>query len=114
MPNVPSRVTLEFRDQSGYVPHIGAHSVLPSRFGGRRWFRRSRVDKKSFLELCLIERPAVDNLKLNQVDMDRVRVTGPVNQVPDLDGVDDRRFRNCLIPVLEIEQVGEWVSEGVI
>jgi hypothetical protein len=88
VPNVPASVALEPRNDPRHHTRMRLHGVFPTGFV-QRWRHSCAhvLDSASLVVVLRLKGPAVEDLKSDQVEVNRMRVIRKVQQVPDLDGI---------------------------
>jgi hypothetical protein len=82
MPYVAARLAIEAHRDARDHAGIGAHGVFPSRFvrlgrlRGPVYLTMRRVPREQ------VERTAIDDLEAHQMQMDRMRVAGDIDEAP--------------------------------
>ena len=88
MPDIAAGVALEPYNDSRDHSRMRLHGVFPTGFV-RRWRHSCAdvLDSSSLVVVLRLKGPAVEDLKSDQVEVNRMRVIRKVQQVPDLDGI---------------------------
>src|SRR5581483_8393542 len=93
MPYIAPGLALETHGDARDHARIGAHGIFPAKFLRFGRYRRPGEHQLAMRVPCeQIERPAIDDLEAHQVQMDRMRITGEIDETPRLDSVLSRLF----------------------
>ncbi len=105
MPNVAACVTLELYNNARQHVRMCADGVFPAllvRLGS--FALAGETEPAIAIEPELIELLAVENLKLHQMQVDRMRILGGVEQFPDFDSAKSGIFGYRVVPVKPVEK----------
>src|SRR5580700_10527355 len=105
VPNVATWIAFKTRYDPRHHSWVRLHGVLPTGFVQRGRHERTNVlDSSTLVVVLWFERPAVEDLKSNQVEVNRMGIVREVQQVPDLHGIKSRGFRDRPAPMSIVEQ----------